>query len=187
MRRNQQYYGPPIPVVVDRLRREKSEKTGEGYWRFNVLIDTPWTEFVSLGWRFQGEKIYSPAMHYNGKFYTMNRVGRGTAQAIYKEVIRKVGEREGRVIPWNDAGWKPPIIGESSLHRSFPEYSFEKFGVGNRSEPIEDDVPDSPEPIAQPDPRSLTLPDWDTRRSWTTVQWDEYEAKKQAFINGAGE
>lgn len=184
MRRNDEYFGPPIPVVVDRLRREKS-KTGEAYWRFNVFIADAQREWLSLGWRYQNGKIAAPFTLIGGKFYTLTRVGRATARAIYQEVIRKVGEREGRVIPFSDKGWKSPIVGESSIMKALPEYYFEKYGqqaepdddIEFTEEPEVEDVPDKPYPGL--DPRSVVCRFADDKRvNWTPDEWDEYERKK---------
>jgi hypothetical protein len=174
MRRDHEYYGPPIPVVVDRFRREKS-KSGGTYWRFNVFIAEPGRELLSLGWRYQNGKIAPPFTLIGNKFYTLVRVGRATARAIYQEVIRRVGEIEGTVIPFSEKGWKSPIIGESSIMKSLPEYYFEKFG----KQPVEDYDPDEEEnypaedAVPAPPPAPAELPRIRFARDW--------EAEHKAF------
>jgi hypothetical protein len=100
----------------------------KNYWRFNVYFEVDDIGFMSFGWGFKNDKLTAPYEIINGKFYTMVRVSRRVAKGIYKSVIAKVSQLEGREIPFDDAGWKPVIIGQSSFRKPFPKYYAHKFG-----------------------------------------------------------
>lgn len=139
-----------ITAVTDKFQKHSSKSGGE-YWRFNVYIEDLERDYgvMSMGWMLREYKLQAPYDVIGGKFYTNMRVTKPIAKAIYIDAIRRVGELEGRVIPFNDKNWKAPTLGQSSFERTLPNYHQEKYG--------------KPEIISSPEvvPPSISVVDWD--------------------------
>jgi hypothetical protein len=113
------------------LFTEHYAKTKDGSWRFNVYfeadVDGFRLECIQLGWSYKDGKLMAPYEKIGGKCFTMTRVSPDLAQAIYQEAINKISVLEDRTIPYDDAGWKRPTIGQSSFKLAFPEYYASKY------------------------------------------------------------
>lgn len=99
------------------------------YWRFNVWLEAAeGVKILSLGWRFQDDKLHSPAFKGEKGFFTPLRVSKEIAFMIYRDAIRKVGELEDREIRYDEKMAKSSTIGQSSIERALPELYAEMFG-----------------------------------------------------------
>jgi hypothetical protein len=116
----------------------------DDYWRFNVYVETGDMSFISLGWEYRKGRLMAPYERIKGKCYTMVRVSKRIAKAVYKSAIREIGQLEGREIPFDDTLWKAPTIGQSSFKHAFPKYYAHYYGPHRKADadaPVYEDNP----------------------------------------------